>query len=595
MPGIFGVIRIEHTLPHSKENLIDETLERLSISLRIDDNDKIDLFVDPSGRFGVGRIGKRHFSGQSWPFQTAAGRVYASGHPSVGGDGTTLQGFYAALIETPEAILLQASRTGSHRLHYGSWGGYLFFAPEISALLKLPGAPRDIDLAAFGVLLGSSQLYRDQTLFAGIKRLVGGTRLRVAGGRRDVEEYWLYRPGASGVRPYRPRELAHEMADLLRRSIQRHYGDPQETILFLSGGADSRALLAGALAIPSVAPSDISAVTWIDRTVPGDSDMSVARRIAEITGIRHQMMVRNQVGYGEKSEWLNERLGGGSNMAFEHPYELEMMRVLAEQGYKRSIRGDQIIIVRPPCFNLEQAWRAANFRRLRDTAAAAQLLTPAYRSDIIDASETVFADLEQRYADISFNCVKDSIWFDSRIQNYILSATYWRHMYFDERCPIHDDDVLDFMNQTPDEFRLSREGFRLAAAELWGERPTPPYADTKGLLHLTERLGAGDEVGDYVSRQFLDTDSGFWELIDRDAALGLLDNCKTTDVRKKSPLLPALRSARKMLAKLSPRLAQDANVAIKRSSVPNVVLLTNVLMLKNWHDRFITGRAPDIH
>jgi len=168
-------------------------------------------------------------------------------------------------------------------------------------------------------------------------------------------------------------------------------------------------------------------------------------------------------------------------------------------------------------------------------------------------------------------------------------------MYFDERCPIHDDDVLDFMNQTPDEFRLSREGFRLAAAELWGERPTPPYADTKGLLHLTERLGAGDEVGDYVSRQFLDTDSGFWELIDRDAALGLLDNCKTTDVRKKSPLLPALRSARKMLAKLSPRLAQDANVAIKRSSVPNVVLLTNVLMLKNWHDRFITGRAPDIH
>jgi len=588
MPGIFGVAPLDGRRPADPAEL-NATLDVLAAALRHNSAESVDRHVDASRGLAIGRIGLAHHHGAAWPSATPVGAAFVSGHPGGLAEGRALSGFYAAAIMDDDGVTLQADRTGSHRLFWGAWNGRVHFAPEISALLSLPGAPRDIDFGAFGTVLASRTLYRDQTLFAGLKRLCGGARLRIGAGAAQVEEYWRYVPGMGRVRKDSMRDLAMEMATLLRDSTARHYGDPASTILFLSGGKDSRALLAAALYAKGITPEQIRTVTWADSETHGASDLAIARQLAKITGVQHEFMVRDQSDFGGKFERMNTLLGGGCLMAIDHPSEHEIMERLAAKGIQRSIRGDQILTTHGSVFSIEQAWRSYKICRLRDASNAISLLHPQHRSDIVCASEQMFSDLNQRYQDMPFDAAKDSIYFDVYVQSYLGSSVCWRQLYFDERSPILDDTILDFVSETPDEFRLEKREFDTVMNALWGDRPVVPYATDHGLHYLPDLIAPGGAAEAYVVGQIEDGDSGIWAYLDQGEARRLLAGLRAKP-RRQSLLKRVLREARDTLRRVDPQLTQNLSTTIKRSTTPPVGLLSSVLILKHWHDHFIAQR-----
>ena len=66
------------------------------------------------------------------------------------------------------------------------------------------------------------------------------------GGRANRRAYWRFAPG-SHSEGHRELDLEEELSGLVRASARRHLGDPAKTIIFLSGGADSRGILGAAL------------------------------------------------------------------------------------------------------------------------------------------------------------------------------------------------------------------------------------------------------------------------------------------------------------------------------------------------------------
>jgi len=552
MPGIFGVAPLDGRRPADPAEL-NATLDALAAALRHNSAESVDRHVDASRGLAIGRIGLAHHHGAAWPSATPVGAAFVSGHPGGLAEGRALSGFYAAAIMDDDGVTLQADRTGSHRLFWGAWNGRVHFAPEISALLSLPGAPRDIDFGAFGTVLASRLLYRDQTLFAGLKRLCGGARLRIGAGAAQVEEYWRYVPGMGRVRKDSMRDLAMEMATLLRDSTARHYGDPASAVLFLSGGRDCRALLAAALDIKEMKPEQIRTVTWADSEADGASDLAIARQLAKVTGVQHDFMLRDQSDFGGKFERMNTLLGGGCLMAIDHPSEHEIMERLAAKGIKRSIRGDQIITSKNSVFSIEQAWRLYNVRRLRDTSNAVDLINIKCRNSIVEASDQVFTDLYQRYSELPFNTVKDALYFDLRLQSYLGASAYWRQLKFDERNPILDDEVIEFVSETPEEFRIEKREFDTVMNALWGDRPVVPYATDHGLHYLPDLIASGGAAEAYIVGQIEDGDSGIWAYLDQGEARRLLAGLREKP-RRQSLLKRVLREARDTLRRVDPHL-----------------------------------------
>jgi len=100
----------------------------------------------------------------------------------------------------------------------------------ISLLVK-----REIDLGAFATFLALGYLHSDQTLFKFVKRLPGGELLRVENGDVVKETYWRFAPG-SALGSASQADLENELGQLLKAVVRKHMGDPEKTVIFLSGG-----------------------------------------------------------------------------------------------------------------------------------------------------------------------------------------------------------------------------------------------------------------------------------------------------------------------------------------------------------------------
>src|SRR5207245_269614 len=124
-----------------------------------------------------------------------------------------------------------------------------------------------------------------------VRRLRGGHALRRRAGRVELLRYWQYQPG---LRPARlsARELEEELGRLVCAAVRRNLGAPERAIIFLSGGADSRGILGGALRAVGGDGGRLSTVTWGAERGGADSDVAVAERIAALAGTRHRFLLR---------------------------------------------------------------------------------------------------------------------------------------------------------------------------------------------------------------------------------------------------------------------------------------------------------------
>lgn len=126
----------------------------------------------------------------------------------------------------------------------------------------------------------------DRSLYAGVRKLRPGTRVRLRGGALH-EMVVVQRDVRTAPSPDTPERAA---ADAVRESIARFFDDHDGALLQLTGGLDSRILLA---CIPRQRRTQIEALTL---AVPGSPDLSIARRLAVENGMRHRIITLDGLG-----------------------------------------------------------------------------------------------------------------------------------------------------------------------------------------------------------------------------------------------------------------------------------------------------------
>ena len=139
-----------------------------------------------------------------------------------------------------QELWLVRDRIGIKPLYWSIHHGRLNFASEIKALLTDPEQERAVDEEALYHYLSFLTTPAPQTLFRGIRKLPGGTWLRVtAAGDVREHRYWDVWDHTDPLRGASDDEIAGMLLDELRTSVRLRKISDVPVGVFLSGGIDS--------------------------------------------------------------------------------------------------------------------------------------------------------------------------------------------------------------------------------------------------------------------------------------------------------------------------------------------------------------------
>jgi asparagine synthase (glutamine-hydrolysing) len=233
-----------------------------------------------------------------------------------------INGIYSAVLYDVERRLLYliTDRYGLCHMYWTEQGGRLAWASEYKAFLALPAFQPEIDRRTVTDYFEMGHCLEDRTWFEGVQVLSPGSVLVCdlpQGVQRKVR-YW----GWDQIQPMSGAtdegEVVEEAGRLFRQAVARACAVGGRVGVHLSGGLDSRALLA---AIPE-RDEPIHTVTFGQR---GCDDIRFAQQAAKVRGAIHHVAEMNA------ANWLDDRfdavwwLDGQKNLL--HMHALHGLRV----------------------------------------------------------------------------------------------------------------------------------------------------------------------------------------------------------------------------------------------------------------------------
>lgn len=257
------------------------------------------------------------FNGEIYNYKELRRALIAQGHAlRTDGDGETiihlyeqhgldlfahLRGMYAfALWDTQHRrLVLAVDHIGMKPLYVCEHDGVLRFASEVKAILADRAVPRALNADVLDTYLSFGYMIGQETLFAGVRRLMPGHALVVEDGATRLHPFWEFgrdHVGAVGVREgEQEAALIDEARARLAEAVRLHLRSDVPVGLFLSGGIDSAAVLALMAQEAAQAGADVReqvrTFTVGYAMATADNELDGAARIAAHFGAAHHTRI----------------------------------------------------------------------------------------------------------------------------------------------------------------------------------------------------------------------------------------------------------------------------------------------------------------
>jgi asparagine synthase (glutamine-hydrolysing) len=186
--------------------------------------------------------------------------------------------FSGVLLDLREQkFILFNDRYGVNRLYYHEDARGFYFSSEAKALLRILPGTRQVNLRSLGEVLCCEAVLENRSLFSGISLLPGGSAWVFSRGkpvkkkRYFKQEAWESRPELSES------DFYENLKGTWTRVLPKYFRGKQPIGLSLTGGVDSRMILAWAPRPPGTLPC----YTW-GGTYRDCADVKIARRAAKL-------------------------------------------------------------------------------------------------------------------------------------------------------------------------------------------------------------------------------------------------------------------------------------------------------------------------
>jgi asparagine synthase (glutamine-hydrolysing) len=221
----------------------------------------------------------------------------------------SLNGMFHGLIvdRSQNSVTLFNDRYGMHRLYYHVGKDEFCFAGEAKAILAIRPDLRVADSRGLGEFVACSCVLENRTIFKDIYVLPAGSMWTFRGTRCETKQTY-FRPSEWEEAPtLDPEGYYQQLRATVSNMLPRYFSGRQQLGIAMTGGLDTRVILAS----HATAPGSLPSYTF-SGPIRDSYDVRVGRRIA---GILDQPYQTIEVGkeflngfarYAERSIWLTE-------------------------------------------------------------------------------------------------------------------------------------------------------------------------------------------------------------------------------------------------------------------------------------------------
>ena len=217
--------------------------------------------------------------------------------------------------EDRECTTLFGDRLGIERVFIHEDSETLLFSSEAKAILAAAPHTRAFDSDGLAQFLACGCTFGEASLFRDVRVLPGGTVLEIGRKSEPRRRQYFDRTSWEGVDPLPERVFFQDLADRFDRALARDAAPP-DVAISLTGGVDSRIIMASLNAPPATVPCYTFGSMYRDTY-----DVRVARRVALSCGQKHQVLelgpefVRDVADYFEKAVYVSDGYIGLSGAA----------------------------------------------------------------------------------------------------------------------------------------------------------------------------------------------------------------------------------------------------------------------------------------
>jgi asparagine synthase (glutamine-hydrolysing) len=379
------------------------------------------------------------FAGEDFPEPGTATRLRAQGHTLDSSEASylvhlceedgsfpaCLNGFFHALMVdlAQGTVTLFNDRYGMRRLYYHESNDGFYFAAEAKAILAVRAELRLLDQASLGELIALGAVLENRSLFHGISVMPAASLWRFRNGAIEHRGKY-FNPGEwEGQSAVDSKTYDRELREAFSQNLARYFVGRQQVAMSLTGGLDTRAVMAWHKGPEGSLPCYTFGGLYRDCR-----DVVVARRVARACGQPHEVI---QVGsdflsrfpqLAEQTVYLTDGL---SDVSYSPPlYVSQQARDIAPVRMTGNY-GDQIL---------------RRFRAFKPTMPAAEMFRPELLAHIVAAHETYKRAIDTH--PLSFAAFRQAPWHHSSL--FALEQTQ-----LVQRSPFLDNDVVRVSFRAP--------------------------------------------------------------------------------------------------------------------------------------------------
>jgi asparagine synthase (glutamine-hydrolysing) len=251
------------------------------------------------------------FSGEHFPDKGLVEQLRASGHECAGENAGYLVHLYeehgekffgmlngcfsGVLIDLREQkVVLFNDRYGLGRIYYHERADGFYFGSEAKSLLEVLPELRRLDMAGWGEFFSCGCALQNRTLFSGVLLVPGGSVWTFRPGQKVRKEVYFRKEDWENRARLPAGEYYEKLRDTFKRILPRYFSAGQRVSLSLTGGLDSRMMLAWAPRTPY--KLECHTFTGPYREC---SDVTIARRVSRAAQQYHSVIALNNKFFAE--------------------------------------------------------------------------------------------------------------------------------------------------------------------------------------------------------------------------------------------------------------------------------------------------------
>lgn len=228
----------------------------------------------------------------------------------------SLEGMFQGLVSDrrEQRTYLFNDRYGLQRLYVHATHDALYFAAEAKAILAVCPEARAIDMQSLGELITLGCVLENRSIFKGIGLLPPASLWTFRDGKLEGRNCYFLAREWEEQEPLSSEAYYRHVAEIVDEVIPRYLVGPNEAALALTGGLDTRVILARGRPMPGSLPC-----YTFGGSLRASQDVKIARRVAAVCGQRHEIIpvgeqfLKEFRAYAERTVWISDGTVGVAN------------------------------------------------------------------------------------------------------------------------------------------------------------------------------------------------------------------------------------------------------------------------------------------